>query len=110
MTNFTTAADNAALAGIIAAPATYIALFNAGTEITGGTYARVATTWGSPSSGSVTGSQVTINVPASTTITQWALYSAITAGTQYILESLPSSETYSSAGTYLLTPTMTASG
>lgn len=109
MTNYSTTADNTALSGLTAA-ATWCALFNAGTEISGGTYARVQTTWGSPSSGSVTGSQVTINVPAGTTITQWALYTASTAGTQYILESLPANETYGSAGTYLLTPTMTASG
>lgn len=77
-------------------------------EVTGGTYARVATTWGAVSGASTTGTQVTINVPASTTITHWGIWDAVSAGTYYDGGALPASQTYSSAGTYLLTPTLTA--
>jgi hypothetical protein len=78
-------------------------------EVAGGTYARVATTWGAISAASVTGSQVTINVPAATTITHWGIWDAGSAGNYYDGGLLPASQTYSSAGTYLLTPTLTAS-
>ena len=73
MTGYNNTSKDAALTAIGAA-ASYISLHSAdpGTtganEISGGSYARVATTWGSSSGGSNTGSQVTINVPASTTI------------------------------------------
>lgn len=77
-------------------------------EVTGGTYARVATTWGAVSGGAVTGSQVTINVPASTTITHWGIWDAASGVTYYDGGLLPSSQSYGSAGTYLLTPTLTA--
>jgi hypothetical protein len=56
----------------------------------------------------MTGSQVTINVPSGVTITHWGLWSASSGGTFYDGGSLPVSETYSSAGTYLATPTLTA--
>jgi hypothetical protein len=55
------------------------------------------------------GTQVTINVPASTTVAYWGIWTAVTAGTYVDGGALPSSETYGSAGTYLLTPTYTAS-
>ena len=72
----------------------------------------MATTWGSPAGAnpdSVTGSQVTINVPASTTIQFWGIWTAASGGTWCDGGALPSNETYGSAGTYLLTPTLTAS-
>lgn len=78
-------------------------------EVVGGSYARVSSTWGSISAASVTGSQVTINVPASTTITHWGLWDAGSGGNYYDGGALPASQTYASAGTYLLTPTLTAS-
>lgn len=81
-------------------------------EVVGGSYARQSTTWGSPSSAnpsSVTGSQVTINVPASTTITHWGLWTLASGGSYEDGGPLPGSATYTSAGTYLLTPTLTAS-
>lgn len=79
-------------------------------EVTGGTYARVQTTWGSASSASKTGSQVTVNIPASTTVTHWGFWTASSGGTFYYGGALPNSESYGGAGTYLLTPTLTASG
>ena len=100
----------------IGAAATFISLHSAdpGTtganEISGGTYARVATTWSSAAASSKSGSQVTINVPAAATITYWGVWSTITAGVFYEGGSLPASETYGGAGTYLLTPTLTATG
>lgn len=78
-------------------------------EVAGGTYARVATTWGSIAGGTVTGSQVTVNVPAGVTITHWGVWDAATGVNYYDGGPLPSSEAYGSAGTYLLTPTLTAS-
>lgn len=114
---YTVAAENAAI-GAVATAATYISLHTAdpGTtganEVTGGTYARVATTWGTVSNGSYTGSQVTINVPSGTTIGFWGIWSVATGGTTsnfFYGGSLPASESFGSAGTYALTPTITAS-
>jgi hypothetical protein len=110
---FTSTAKNAAVDAIGSA-ATYIALHTAdpgGTstaEVSGGSYARVQTTWGSSSGGSKVGSQAVLNVPAGTTITYWSLWSASSGGTCYYSGALPASETYGSAGTYGLTPTLQA--
>lgn len=79
-------------------------------EIAGGTYGRVATTWGSASGSSRPGSQVTLNVPASTTITHFGVWSAQTSGTYKRGGALSATETFGSAGTYALTPTLTGSG
>lgn len=70
-------------------------------EVTGGTYARVAVTWNSPSGGSVTNSNaLTINLPASTTATYFGVWSASTSGTYYIGGALsPSVSTGGTAGT-----------
>jgi hypothetical protein len=76
-------------------------------EVVGGAYARVSTVWGSIANGSVTGSQVTLNVPI-TTIVYWGIWDAISGGNYYDGGALPSSQTYAAAGTYLLTPTYTA--
>lgn len=69
-------------------------------EVTGGTYARVAVTWNSPSSGSVTNSgALSINLPASTTAAYFGVWSASTSGTYYIGGALsPSVTTGGSAG------------
>ena len=71
-----------------------------GSEVTGGTYARVAVTWNSPSSGSVTNSgALSINLPASTTASYFGVWSASTSGTYYIGGALsPSITTGASAG------------
>ena len=100
----------------IGAAATWVSLHTAdpgttGTsEVSGGAYARVQTTWGSAGASSMAGSQVTINVPAATTVAYWGVWSAASSGTYYEGGTLPASETYGSAGTYLLTPTLTATG
>ena len=104
-----------ALAGIAAA-GTFISLHTASpgvtgaNEVTGGSYARVATTWGGASGSADAGSQVTLNVPASTTITHFGIWT-LGSGGQYLGGgALPNSEAYTGAGTYLLTPTLAGSG
>ena len=69
-------------------------------EVTRGTYARVAVTWNSPSGGSVSNSgALSINLPASTTASYFGVWSATTAGTYYIGGALsPSVTTGASAG------------
>lgn len=69
-------------------------------EVTGGTYARVAATWNTPASGSVTNNAaLSINLPASTTVTYFGVWSASTSGTYYIGGALtPSVATGASAG------------
>lgn len=78
-------------------------------EVAGGSYIRISTTWGAIAAGSVTGSQVTINVPVSTTITNWGLWDASTSGNYYDGGQLPTAVTFNVAGTYLITVTLTAS-
>ena len=117
-TYFSATGEDAALDGSngLGGAGTYISLHSAspGTtganEISGGSYARVQTTWSASGSGSKAGSQVTINVPASTTIAYFGIWSAVSGGSYIGGGSLPNSETYTGAGTYLLTPTLTATG
>lgn len=110
---FTSTADSTAITAVKNA-ATFISLHTGdpsttgANEVAGGTYARVATTWGSVTAGSVTGSAVVVNVPAGTTITYWGLWTASTSGTFYFGGLLAAAETFGAAGTYSLTPTLTA--
>lgn len=109
-----------ALAGKVATDATWIgvatAAQSAGTggtvnnEATGGSpaYARVQTTWGSAASGVVTGSAVTINLPAGT-YTTVILCTASTGNTLYEWYQLPSSVVMSVQGTLTITPSFTES-
>lgn len=100
------------MANALAGAATYISAHTAdpgttGTsEVSGGSYARQATTWGSASSGDRVGSQVTIPIPASTTVTHWGIWSAGSGGTFYGGFALSASETFGSAGNLLHTPTL----
>jgi hypothetical protein len=118
MAGYTTAAENTAVTAVSTA-ATWISLHTAdpGTvannELLGGSYARKQVTWGTvgtPTPGSVTASApAVINVPAATTITHWALHTASTGTSgQYYSGTLPASETFGAAGTYSLTPTLSA--
>jgi hypothetical protein len=112
-TYFSASGEDDALSGITA---NWISLHSAspGTtganEIAGGAYARVQTTWGVPSGGAMTGSQESINVPASTSVAYWGYWTASSGGTYKGGGPLPSSETYTGAGTYLITPTLDATG
>ncbi|WP_242890289.1 phage tail fiber protein [Actinomadura litoris] len=78
-------------------------------EVTGGSYARVAITWSSSSSGTkaITAS-VTLQIPAGTTITHFGLWSAISAGTFRGGGALTASQSYPTGGTYDLTITITS--
>jgi hypothetical protein len=69
-------------------------------EVTGGTYARVAVTWNAASGGSVSNSgALSINLPASTTASYFGVWGASTSGTYYIGGALsPSVTTGASAG------------
>jgi hypothetical protein len=63
-------------------------------EITGGTYARVAVTWGTPASSVVANTNaLSINIPATTTAAYFGIWSALTVGTYYIGGALASSVT-----------------
>lgn len=77
-------------------------------EVTGGTYTREATDWPAPAASSVTGSSVTLEVPAGVTITHWGVWSLATGGDFIYGGQLPASESFGSNGTYSVTPTMTA--
>lgn len=111
---YTVAAENAAVTGVKNLGG-HISLHTAdpgstGTsEVTGGTYARVLTTWGAVAASAVTGSSVVINVPSGTTITHWGLWSVASGGTFIYGGTLPAPESFGSNGTYSLTPTLSAS-
>lgn len=99
----TTAGLNAAVGGVTTA-VTYIGLVNgSGTELSGGTYARVAVgSWGSASAGAQKlGADLTFNVPSGATVAGWRGYSASTAGTDFGGGTL-TSEVYAAAGQYKL--------
>ena len=74
---------------------------SAGTEVTGGTYARQAITWAASASGSKAASgQPVFQVPASTTITHLGYW----RGTTFLgSRPLDAAQTYSTAGTYTAT-------
>ena len=117
-TYFSTTGEDAALDGTngLGGAGSYISLHTGSpsttgaNELTGGSYIRVQTTWSSSASGAKTGSQVTINVPASNTVEYFGIWSAATSGTYVGGGALPSNQTYVGSGTYLLTPTLTATG
>lgn len=78
-------------------------------EASGGApaYKRVATTWSAPANGQITGSQVTVDLPAGT-YTHAGLWSAATGGT-FIDKVAIASTTLGAQGTLLITPTFTIS-
>lgn len=112
---FSSTAVDAALAGVIAEGA-FISLHTAtpgttgASEVTGGSYARVQTTFAAPAGSSSTGSAVTINVPAGTTIAFFGVWTLESGGVFLEGGPLSSSETFTGAGTYTLTPTLTGQG
>jgi hypothetical protein len=114
-TFFSNLAIDDALAGI-SGPATWCSLHTAspGTtganEVTGGGYARVQTTWSAASGSAQAGSQVSITVPASTTVAYFGLWDAVSGGNYYGGAALPTPETYTGIGLYLLTPNLGGSG
>lgn len=108
--HFSDAGVDAALSGITG---TAVSLHTAdpgttgASEVTGGSYARVATTWAVASGSARQGSQVTLNVPAGTTITHFGIWS----GSTFLCGGpLSAPETFAAAGTYLLTPSLAGQG
>jgi hypothetical protein len=75
-------------------------------ELTGGSYARVTTTWTSSTGGVVNGSAVTINAPGSVAITYAFQATGLSSNTQ-IDHIAVTSTTLPSAGTVVVTPTLT---
>ena len=73
-------------------------------EVSGGTYARVAVTWASAATHvmAANGTLPTFNVPASTTIEYLGFWSLASGGTFYGSAALSANETYTGAGTYAL--------
>lgn len=74
-------------------------------EVTGGSpaYARKAITWFASSGGDLdNNANPTFDVPASTTVAYFGLWSAASGGTFYGGGALSASETYSAQGTYTL--------
>lgn len=100
-----TAYKNAALYGALSTTAPGA---SAGTEVTGGSYARLSIAWGTAASSAVTASALAFNVPASTTVVGFECYDALTVG-NYLDGCSITSQTFSSAGTYSITPTYTQS-
>jgi hypothetical protein len=90
--------------------ATHIGLVDdTGTELTGGSpaYARKAVTWTTASDGTIAVSaNLTFDIPASTNVSGWRAFSALTSGTDYGGASL-TQETYAAQGQYVLLATLT---
>jgi hypothetical protein len=95
----------------VAAAGTYISAHTAdpgtggASEVAGGSYARQQTTWAAASAGARVGSQVTIPIPAGTTVTHWGVWSAASAGTFYGFFDM-ADEVFGSGGNLLVTPTL----
>jgi len=82
-------------------PATvYVGLLDGTTEVSGGSYARQAITFGAPSSGTCTStdSQTFSDMPA-TTITNVGIYDAASAGDQLYVAAATSSKTTNAGDT-----------
>lgn len=77
-------------------------------EVAGGTYAREQTTWGAAAAGDTTGSQVSIDIPAGTTVTYWGFWSASSGGTFRGGFELDTPEGFGAAGVLNVTPTLDA--
>lgn len=70
-------------------------------EVAGGSYARQPITWNAAAAGQKTiVEQPVFQVPGSTTITHFGLWSAVSGGTFRYGGALPASQVYSSPGTY----------
>ena len=77
----------------------------AGTELTGGGYARIALTWAAPAN-SASSASATHTVGSGSTVAGGMLYDALTAGNYRDGVGL-TSQAFSSAGTYTVTYTYT---
>jgi hypothetical protein len=73
----------------------------AGTEVTGGTYARKPLTWSAAANGVITAT-ATFDVPAGVTVRGGGVHSALTAGT-YLDGGAVTDQNFATAGQYTLT-------
>jgi hypothetical protein len=84
-----------------------------GSEISGGSYSRLAVTWTSAGSGGDADGTIrptadlTFDVPAGVTVAEWRGYSASSGGTDYGGASF-TNETFSNAGSFTLEAANTA--
>lgn len=109
MSTYASAAGENAAANGLATVCAYQSLNSASpattgaNEISGGSYARIASPFSTASGGTAatSGSQ-TWNVPASTTVAYTGWLSAITAGTYEFGAPLSASVTFTGAGTYTI--------
>lgn len=91
----------------IATAGTYLALYTdigGTTEVTGGTpaYARKSVSWSAASGGILNNSaQIVFDVPASTTVRAIGICTALTAGTQHVIDEV-TAETFAGQGTYTI--------
>lgn len=72
-------------------------------EVVGGTYARIAVTWGASAAGvlTATGMPKTLQIPASVTVRSLGFWTALTGGTFVGVHNL-ADETYGTAGTLVI--------
>ena len=109
---FTTASKDTAV-NALTALGSYISLHvsDPGTtgsgEVSGGSYARQQTTWGSSSSGTAAGTQVTFSSVPSGSYTHYGVWTASTGGTFRWGFALSPGVTLSATGTVLMTPRVT---
>lgn len=102
----TTTGKNIALDDL-GASATHVALFNgdpsgAGTEISGGSYARQSVTWNAASGGNLDSSNTpTFTVPAGSTVNYLAVYDAATGGNLLAYRAI-TSETFATEGSLVV--------
>lgn len=95
-----------AMANAGAALITHLGLVNeAGTELSGGSYARKAVTWTGASAGKIApNADITFDIPAGVTVGGWRAFTALTGGTNYGGADLAAGnrETFANAGQYKL--------
>lgn len=109
-----TAALRTTLAAAYGAATPFVALATtapgatAGTEVTGGSYARKASNWGAAAASQITATPAAHDVPSGVTIVGVNLMSAVTGGT-YQDGATVTAQAFSSAGTYQVTLTYTQS-
>ena len=86
-----------------AAAITHIGLVDgAGTEISGGAYARKAVTWATPSTGrKAPNADLLFDIPAGATVAGWRGFTALSGGTNHGGFAL-TSESFPNGGTYTL--------
>lgn len=78
----------------------------AGTEVTGGTYARKPSNWGAAAASQITATPAAHDVPSGVAVAGINMMSALTGGIYKDGSTVPSQQ-FSSAGTYQVTATYT---